>query len=181
MLVSSCGKSMMIGMQSCKDEWRLCHALPRKVICAVLVCIVALSTGQLLTLNSAQSTLLIVLGAAVLTTLALLAFTHLAGVFSQILGKSGAGFVILDVNRKSITSYTGHLFGTKRRRFSFDEVAEVSNFRQRWDDQSLSSGVVIRMYSGDNVVVPEHLDSLEIIVLAHFIGLKSSSMEIRPA
>ena len=172
---------MMIGKHSCQQEWHLCRSLPRKVVCALLICSIALVVWQFVALDSMQSMPLILLGASLLTILALLVFTHFAGVFSQLLGKSSAGFVVLDANRDSITSYTGHLFSARRRQFSFDEVAEVSDFRQRSDGQSLSSGAVIRMYSGDNVIIPEHLDPLEIIVLAHFIGLQRSSMEIRPA
>ena len=181
MRVSSCGKTMLIGAQACEDEWRFCRSLPGVAMRFLIIASLAIAALHVWLPAMSGAMPLVVLGAAVLTVATLLGVAQFTGVVSEILGTSDAGLVVLDVNKQSIMSYSGRLFGSTRQEFSFDDVLEVSSTRQRWDGQALSSGAVIRMYSGDNVVIPERLDSLEILILGYYIGLQSSSLELRPA
>lgn len=172
---------MHIGEPSCADEWRFCRSIPGMAMKALLFISVVMAVVYLCLPDVSTSVPFVVVGAAFLTALALLAFAQFTGVISELLGKSDVGLVIVDHKTQSIVSYTGRLFGSRRQNFSFDDVSEVSSIRQRWDGQELSSGAVIRMYTGENVVIPQHLDALEIMILGYFIGLQSSSLELRPA
>lgn len=181
MRVSSCGKKMHIGLRDCADEWHFCRSVPTMVMTGLLVASIVLAAAHLFLPATSGSLPLITLAAAILTVVTLLAFAQFSGVISELLGKSDVGLIVVDAKAQSIVSYSGRFFGSRRRRFSFNDVSEVSSTRQRWDGQELSSGAVIKMYSGDNVVIPERLESLEIMILGYFIGLQSSSLELRPA
>ncbi|MEM8971623.1 MAG: hypothetical protein AAGD43_06155 [Pseudomonadota bacterium] len=181
MRVTSCGQTMHIGSQACEDEWRICRFIPVFGMQALIVFGIAMAAVNLMLPSLSAAIPVVALGAGVLTMLALLGAAQFTGVISELLGKSNAGLVVLDVKTQSIVSYTGRLFGSRRQQFSFDDVVEVSSIRQRWDGQSLSSGTAIKMYSGENVVIPEKLESLEILIVGYFIGLQDSSLELSPA
>ncbi|MEM6498885.1 MAG: hypothetical protein AAF709_19460, partial [Pseudomonadota bacterium] len=142
---------------------------------ALIVLGLAIAALNLILPSLSAAIPVVTLAAAALTMLGLLGVAQLTGVISELLGKSNVGLVILDIRSKSIVSYTGRLFGSRRQHFSFDDVVEVSSIRQRWDGQSLSSGTAIKMYSGENVVIPEKLESLEILINGYFIGQQDSS------
>ncbi len=181
MRVTSCGQTMHIGSQSCEEEWRICRYVPAFAMQALFVLGIAMTALSFVLPSLSVAVSIVTLGGATLTVLALLGVAQLTGVMSELLGKSNMGLVVLDVRSKSIVSYTGRLFGSRRQQFSFDDVVEVSSIRQRLDGQSLSSGTAIKMYSGENVVIPEKLESLEVLIVGYFIGLQKSSLELSPA